>query len=252
MKATREDEAAEADAGADSVLSPASPANAIPSLAADLISEFILNRFRGRIALVSSFGAEAAVLLHLVASVDRSTPVLFLDTGKLFGETLRYRDRLVERLGLRDVRSIEPDPGALAAADADGTLWQRDPDACCALRKVEPLARALAPFDAWINGRKRHHGGMRSSLPTIERADGRIKVNPLADWDAAAIEDYFARHDLPRHPLTGDGFASIGCMPCSDRVAANEDARAGRWRGREKTECGIHLPGVAAVEVRDE
>lgn len=231
----------------------------VPAPAADrvaaaerLLGEAVLHRFPGRIALVSSFGAEAAVLLHLVAAIDSATPVIFLDTGKLFGETLAYRDLLVRRLRLRDVRSLAPDPARIAALDPDGTLWARDPDACCALRKVEPLARALRPFDAWINGRKRHHGGGRSALPAVETVDGRIKLNPLADWGAAEIDAYFEAHALPRHPLVDDGYASIGCMPCTTPVGAGEDARDGRWRGRAKTECGIHLAGLPAPPSRDE
>ncbi len=197
--------------------------------------------FPGRIALVSSFGAEAAVLLDLVAQADKATPVIFLDTGKLFGETLRYRDRLIERLGLTDVRVIRPDETALNAEDPDGVLWLKRPDRCCFVRKVEPLRRALKGFDAWITGRKRFQGGLRGALPLFEADAGRIKVNPLAGWTKADLDDYFAKHELPRHPLEADGFLSIGCMPCTDRVAPDEDARSGRWRGTDKTECGIHL-----------
>ncbi len=201
----------------------------------------IQETWRGRIALVSSFGTEAAVLLHLVASIDPATPVLFVDTLKLFSETLRYRDLLTARLGLRNVRTIQPDPARLAAIDPDGDLWRRDPDACCALRKVEPLSQALAGFDAWINGRKRFHGDRRAGLAAVEQADGRTKLNPLADWSPEDIEGYFAAHNLPRHLLEADGYTSIGCMPCSAPTLAGEDRRAGRWRGLNKTECGIHL-----------
>ena len=219
----------------------------VPVTAEKLLGDAILRRFRGRIALVSSFGAEAAALLHLVATVDPATPVIFLDTGKLFGETLAYRDHLVRRLGLGDVRSTGPDPEQLRQRDPDGTLWMRDPDACCALRKAEPLARALAPFDAWINGRKRHHGGDRAALRMVELVDGRTKLNPLADWDAQDIDAYLTRHDLPRHPLVAQGYGSIGCEPCTTPVGAGESARDGRWRGKAKTECGIHLPSVPAA-----
>jgi phosphoadenosine phosphosulfate reductase len=206
-----------------------------------LLRPLIEQEFPGRIALVSSFGTEAAVLLDLVAAIDRDVPVIFLDTEKLFGETLRYRDALVARLGLTDVRSVRPDPVQVARQDPDGMLFQRDPDACCALRKVVPLAAALAGFDAWISGRKRFQGGLRGALPTIEEADGRIKINPLASWTRQDIEAAFAARDLPRHPLEADGFRSVGCMPCTDRVAPDADPRAGRWAGGSKTECGIHL-----------
>jgi phosphoadenosine phosphosulfate reductase len=216
-----------------------------------LLRPVLTGGLKGRIALVSSFGAESAVLLHQAASVDPSVPVIFIDTGKLFGETLTYRDRLLARLGLGDVRSIGPDEAELAAQDAQGVLWLRDDAACCALRKVRPLARALGPFDAWITGRKRYQGSTRAALPAFEVADGRIKVNPLAGWTRDDVVTYLDRHDLPRHPLEADGFLSIGCMPCTDRVAPGEDARSGRWRGRGRTECGIHLslssaPGTAA------
>ncbi|MFA5121341.1 MAG: phosphoadenylyl-sulfate reductase [Zavarzinia sp.] len=197
--------------------------------------------FPGRIALVSSFGAESAVLLHLVAKVDRNIPVIFIDTDKLFGETLRYRDRLTKLLGLTDVRTIEPDPAAVAERDPDGVLWRENPDACCRLRKVEPLDRALAGFDAWITGRKRFQTAERADLPNIESAKGLVKINPLISWDAEALDAYRVAYDLPAHPLVEDGYLSIGCMPCTDRVAPGGEYRDGRWAGSEKKECGIHL-----------
>jgi len=221
-------------------------------MARELLAEMIRNEFPGRIALVSSFGTEAAILLHMVASIDPATPIVFLDTGKLFGETLRYRDLLIELLELSDVRVIAPDAARIAAEDPDGVLWRADPNRCCAIRKVEPLARALEGFDAWINGRKRYHGGLRADIPVIEAASGRIKINPLAAWGPDQIAAYFDAHGLPRHPLEADGFRSIGCTPCSDRVRAGEDARAGRWRGLAKSECGIHLPLPTANGPREE
>ena len=208
-----------------------------------LLAAVIRHEFPGDIALVSSFGAEAAVLLHMVADIDRATPVIFLDTGKLFGETLRYRDTLADLLGLTDVRTVAPDPARIDSVDPDGVLWYGNPNMCCYLRKVEPLNRALNGFSSWISGRKGFHGGERVNLPTIEATeDGRVKINPLAGWGQADVEAYFDRHGLPRHPLQADGFLSIGCMPCTDRVAPGEDPRAGPWRGRNKSECGIHLP----------
>jgi phosphoadenosine phosphosulfate reductase len=207
-----------------------------------LLRAFIVTECRGRIAAVSSFGTEAAVLLALVAEIDRAVPVIFLDTGKMFGETLRYRDALVAHLGLSDVWSLRPDPDRVRRTDPDGTLWHRDPDACCRLRKVEPLGAALTDFDAWISGRKRYQGGLRATIPTIESVDGKIKLNPLAAWSPEKLAAEFAKRDLPRHPLEADGFFSIGCVPCTERVARGEDRRAGRWRDRAKTECGIHVP----------
>jgi len=207
-----------------------------------ILERVLLHEFPGRIALVSSFGSESVSLLAMVAAIDPATPVIFIDTGKLFGETLRYRNELIRRLKLTDVRSVQPDPAAVAAQDPKGVLWLSSPDRCCHLRKVEPLERALQGFDCWITGRKRFQGGLRVNLTHAELgADGRIKINPLAGWSRLEIEQYRIARDLPVHPLVADGFFSIGCMPCTDRVTEGEDVRSGRWRGAGKTECGIHL-----------
>lgn len=195
----------------------------------------------GRVALVSSFGTESAVLLHMVAQIDPATPVLFIETGKLFGETLRYRDALVARLGLTDVRVLTPD-GKIVEEDSDGLLFTRDADRCCFLRKVVPLQQALTGFSGWINGRKGHHGGARAALPVIEADGPRLKVTPLARWSAQDVTDYFTAHDLPHHPLEEEGYASVGCYTCTARVQAGDDVRAGRWAGKDKAECGIHMP----------
>ncbi|MFD1787087.1 phosphoadenylyl-sulfate reductase [Sphingomonas floccifaciens] len=208
----------------------------------DLLAELIAGELKGRIAAVSSFGTESAVLLHMIAQVDRSVPVIFTNTQKMFGATLQYRDELAEQLGFTDLRVYRPDPHVLAAKDATGLRWSYDPDGCCEIRKVEPLRRALAPFDAWISGRKGFQSGTRRALPRFEEDEGRLKLNPLADWDKAALDAYFAAHDLPRHPLDAEGYASIGCSPCTSKVKPGEDPRAGRWRGWDKTECGIHSP----------
>lgn len=207
--------------------------------AAGLIEE-ALQEFSGKIALVSSFGAESAALLHLVASVDCSTPVLFIDTDKHFVQTNAYREALTDLLGLKYVQPIRPDVDEAATLDPKSDLWRRDNDACCALRKVRPLSRALSGFDAWITGRKRMHGSLRTFLPLVEAAEPHIKINPLARWSAEEIADYMETHDLPAHPLVATGFSSIGCWPCTAPTAPGDDARAGRWRGLAKTECGIH------------
>jgi phosphoadenosine phosphosulfate reductase len=202
----------------------------------------------GRTALVSSFGAESAVLLDMVATVDPATPVIFLDTGKLFEATQAYREELVELLRLSDVRVVRPGAAALARHDAGGDLWRGDPDLCCHLRKTTPLQQALEGFVAWITGRKRFQAGLRGELPVIEpeRSSGRIKLNPLALWSAEDVERYRLLRNLPRHPLVDHGYRSIGCTTCTRPVAAGEAARAGRWWGVDKTECGIHLQGAAA------
>jgi phosphoadenosine phosphosulfate reductase len=197
--------------------------------------------FPGRLALVSSFGAESAVLLHLLAEVDRTIPVVFLDTGRLFAETLQYRTQLSERLGLTDVRTVTPEPERVAAKDPHRALWMTNPDLCCFIRKTEPLQRALKGFDAWITGRKRFQNAVRSILPMFEAEGERIKINPLVNWSSAELQAYAARHDLPPHPLVAQGYPSIGCVPCTSRVLPGEDQRAGRWRGLDKVECGIHV-----------
>lgn len=196
----------------------------------------------GRIALVSSFGAESVVLLHFISIMDRATPVLFIDTEMLFAETLSYQLELTERLRLSNVQVIRADRAQVFARDNEGLLHQADPDACCALRKTEPLQAALSPYDAWITGRKRYQGGARGTLDFFEaEGDLRIKVNPLAHWSSEDLQDYIAENRLPRHPLVSRGYPSIGCAPCTTRVNDGEDPRAGRWRNSEKTECGIHL-----------
>ncbi len=196
----------------------------------------------GRIALVSSFGAESVVLLHMVSVIAPATPVLFIDTEMLFEETLTYQKDLSDKLGLTDVQVIRPNRAEVFARDTDALLHQADPDACCALRKTEPLQNALRPYDAWITGRKRFQGGAREALQFFEsEGDLRIKVNPLAHWAKDNIAEYITNNRLPRHPLVSKGFPSIGCWPCTSPVAEGEDERAGRWRGKDKDECGIHF-----------
>ncbi|MEM9014525.1 MAG: phosphoadenylyl-sulfate reductase [Pseudomonadota bacterium] len=199
-----------------------------------------LAAFPGRIALVSSFGAESVALLHLAARVDPTIPVIFLDTGKHFAQTLSYRKKLAARLGLTNVRDVTPNTDELTVQDPKGDLWRRDTDACCALRKSAPLSDVLQGFDAWITGRKQFHGGDRMHLPAFENSGPHIKVNPLIRWNAKQIAAYIAVHELPAHPLVAQGYPSIGCWPCTKPAASGENVRAGRWRGAEKTECGIH------------
>ncbi|MBX3594668.1 phosphoadenylyl-sulfate reductase [Sphingomonas sp.] len=209
----------------------------------EMLRTVLHEQMAGDLALVSSFGAEAAALLHLVATIDPSVPVLFLDTGKHFPETIAYRDALAARLGLTDLRILTPDAQMLAKRDAAGERWSYDPDGCCEIRKVAPLERALAGFDASITGRKAFQAATRSALPRFEvDAAGRLKVNPLADWAKADLDAYFAAHDLPAHPLVAQGYPSIGCAPCTSKVKPGQDPRSGRWAGTDKTECGIHMP----------
>ena len=217
--------------------------------AIDVLRHALKDPAVGRTAMVSSFGSESVALLHLVAVVNPSTPVLFLDTGMLFPETLDYQRDVARKLGLTDVRVIHPDPADVARLDPDGLLNRTDPDACCNMRKTAPLARALDGFDAWITGRKRFQGGSRASLEFFEQeaGTGRIKVNPLVHWERDGVRDYMVNNRLPRHPLVSRGYPSIGCAPCTSRVAKGEDQRAGRWRGQDKEECGIHFVNGKAV-----
>ena len=200
---------------------------------------------REQLALVSSFGTESAALLKVMADVDPAIPVVFLDTGWLFEETLAYRDTLIATLGLRDVRSIKPLEQTLSREDPDRELWFSDPDACCRIRKVEPLAWALKPFSAWINGRKRFQGGARAEMAVVEDDGAKLKFNPFANVSREEIDAIYQLAKLPPHPLVASGYLSVGCMPCSSRTAPGEDARAGRWRGKGKTECGIHTMTIS-------
>lgn len=195
----------------------------------------------GKIAMVSSFGAESVVLLHMVAQIDKSTPIIFLDTEMLFPETLDYQREVSKQLGLTDVRVITPSRDAVLKEDVDGLLHQADTDACCDLRKTRPLEDALRAFDGWITGRKRYQNGQRAKLPLFEKEGRKIKINPLANWGPEELKAYIVAHNLPRHPLVAQGYPSIGCMPCTTRVGAHEDPRAGRWRDSDKEECGIHF-----------
>jgi phosphoadenosine phosphosulfate reductase len=209
-------------------------ANAILNLA-------LRGEFAGKTAAVSSFGAESVVLLHMIAQIDPSTPIIFLNTGKLFGETLRYRDRLQDELGLMDIRSMAPRLADRERLDPQGNLWARNTDACCNFRKVVPLRNALEGFAAQITGRKKFQTSARQAMEPVEYFEGRFRFNPLSAWMLADIEAYAAEHNLPRHPLVEDGYPSIGCMPCTRRVAAGESYRDGRWSGSDKDECGIHI-----------
>ena len=213
----------------------------------EMLEAVIEGNLAGDLAVVSSFGAESVVLLHLIAQVDPSIPVLFLETGKHFAETLKYRDEVAERLGLTNLVNLTPEEAEVVAKDESGLRWSYDPDGCCEIRKVKPLAKALAKFDGSFTGRKAFQSSTRANLPRFEidtsDAQGRLKINPLIDWSAEDIAAYLEQHDLPRHPLVSQGFPSIGCEPCTHKVADGEDPRSGRWKGWDKTECGIHKPG---------
>ena len=197
----------------------------------------------GRVAMVSSFGAEAVALLHMIALIDRKTPILFIDTELLFTETLVYQQELVERLRLENLRILRASPADIAARDPYGGLRLGDPDSCCALRKTAPLQAALKGFDGWITGRKRFQTQARRGLGffEVDPEGDRIKINPMAFWRPEDVQTYIEENRLPRHPLVARGYRSIGCAPCTRPTDAAEDARAGRWAGQAKEECGLHL-----------
>ncbi|MCI1242375.1 MAG: phosphoadenylyl-sulfate reductase [Acetobacter fabarum] len=197
-----------------------------------------------RLAVMSSFGAESALLLAFVAEAERDMKVLFLNTGKHFPQTLAYRRELADVLGLSNVEDIGPSPEQVSDRDPTGELWAFDPDACCKLRKVEPLNVASLPYDVLVTGRKRGQAATRAAMEIVEeRGDGQIRINPLAFWSAQDIATEMQRRALPPHPLVAEGYLSIGCAPCTRPVDGHEDARSGRWSGLNKTECGIHVAG---------
>lgn len=212
----------------------------------DLISQ-VVRAYPGRVALLSSFGAESSVLLHMISEVTPDLPIIFLDTHKLFPETISYRDQLVRELGLTGVRIVSPDSADLARVDPSNDLSGRDTDLCCHIRKTVPLAKATERFDVMISGRKRFHGAARSDLQFVSEQDSKLKVEPLAAFSAFDLSNYMQKHHLPSHPLKLLGYHSIGCMPCTAVGGSVEDPRAGRWKGTEKTECGIHFSANGTV-----
>ncbi len=221
--------------------------------AGELLRVMIQEEFVDKITLVSSFGAGSALLLSLVAKVKKDLPVLFLETGKHFPETLEYVETLSQHLGLSNVQMLTPDAQLLANIDKDGSLWSTQPNRCCWLRKVEPLQRALNDFkySALITGRKRYQTEQRATMETIElHDDGRFRINPLTHWSKERVKAEFKALGLPEHPLVEKGYLSIGCAPCTRVVKPGEDERAGRWAhtsglpgGDQKSECGIHIAG---------
>ena len=211
------------------------------SSAQTVLSDALTEQFTGQTAVVSSFGAESAVLLQLVSDIDRSVPIIFLNSLKHFPETTAYVDELAGFLNLTDVRVIEPSPVSLSVEDPHGDLHARDPDRCCYLRKTLPMISALSGFKAWVTGRKRFQTSERATLDYFEHQEAWIKINPLRSWTAAQIADFMTEHSLPAHPLLSRGYRSIGCAPCTHAVADGADPRSGRWKDHGKTECGIHF-----------
>ncbi len=203
------------------------------------------DRFMPAIAATSSFQTQSVALLHMISRVRPDLPVIFLDTGYHFPETITYRDDLVTRLGLT-LRIVRPEPTQAGAHSLAGEpLYRRDPDLCCYVHKVEPMQRALAGLAAWITGIRRDQTPSRATAQPVEvLPDGRVKVNPLVAWTRDDLWRYIHRHDLPAHPLFSQGYLSIGCAPCTVPVAAGEDERSGRWTGSGKRECGLHTDAL--------
>ena len=208
---------------------------------AELTLRKAIKKYNGDLVLATSIGVDSAVLLHMVSKIDKNLPIIFLDTGKHFRETLAYRDLLIKRFGLTNFKNVRPDQDELFSEDYDGDLNESDQDKCCDLRKVRPLDRVIKTYAARITGRKRYQTPERADMPILEEGGMQDKVNPLAYWSAKDVTRYLRIHDLPPHPLLALGYLSIGCQPCTTRVTDGEDPRAGRWRNSDKTECGIHF-----------
>jgi phosphoadenosine phosphosulfate reductase len=213
------------------------------------ILEWGARQFGDRVVVSSSFQTQSVALLHLIGQVCPQLPVIFVDTGYHFAETLAYRDQLIDLLGI-NVISVSADLDKRQDFDADGItpLHRTNPDLCCALHKTAPMAKALIGRDAWISGIRRQQTGTRSAAHHIEQqADGLYKLNPLLGWTSKDLWTYINRHDLPTHPLFSLGYASIGCAPCTRAIQDGEDERAGRWAGTNKIECGLHTADIRSV-----
>ena len=209
----------------------------------------IVREWPEKLTYVSSFGAESAVMLALIADVDPDLPIVFLETGMHFPQTLDYKEEITERLGLTNVIDVQPNATEQKILDPTNTLWKSHTDACCALRKVRPLEPALKGYSAWITGRKRFHGGARLNLPVFEHSADRFKVNPLAGWTQTDVDQFFEHRALPKHPLVAQGYPTIGCWPCTKPAADPSDIRSGRWSGQDKTECGLHIEKAQRPQV---
>jgi phosphoadenosine phosphosulfate reductase len=207
----------------------------------DLLKVMIKKIFKRKIVVTSSFGAESVVILDLVSKIDKNIPIIFLDTGKLFPETLDYLIKVKKFLSLKNIKIQKPSLKDLRINDSKGILYKTDPELCCKIRKVIPLEKAINPYEAWINGRKRFHGLDRKNIKKIEKLNNIIKINPLTDWSFEEINNYIKKNKLPEHPLIKKGYKSIGCLPCTNKIADDKPTRSGRWKDLKKNECGIHV-----------
>ena len=207
------------------------------------IVAWAVREFAPRFAMTSSFGPESGVLLHILSRVDPSVPVLFLETGYHFPETLEYKAKLAALFGLTSVIDLRADPGEKTAfvAKHSGVPYEKDPDGCCRINKVEPLERALKNYDAWMSGIRRQQTDQRKSIRIVEEYEGELfKISPLANFNSRDTWWYLKEHQIPQHPLFEKGYMSVGCWPCTRPIQAGDDERSGRWAGKDKKECGIH------------
>tara|TARA_B100000242_G_scaffold147935_1_gene105436 strand:+ start:307 stop:1005 length:699 start_codon:yes stop_codon:yes gene_type:complete len=206
----------------------------------DILDNSINNIFKKKMVYVCSFGTESAIILHMISDIDRSFPIILLNTNYLFKETIEYKDYLIDKFKFSDFKEISPSVEDLKINDSKGTLWKEDPDLCCNIRKVLPLQKELQKYDAWISGRKSYHEEERKNLKFFEYINKKIVVNPLAKVKRDFVNSYFKIHNIERHPLFESGYQSLGCTHCTVKTSKIDSPRSGRWANKIKTECGIH------------
>lgn len=207
----------------------------------DMIEFCINNVFKNEIAYVCSFGSESSIILHMISKINNEIPVIFLNTKKLFPETISFKNTLIKKFKLRNFKEVSPDKKNIFKYDHLSNLWKENPDKCCHVRKVLPLEKELKNYKAWISGRKGYQSTMRSKNEIVEFVNEKFLISPLIMWNQKKINDYFINNKLKRHPLFKQGFSSIGCSDCTTKLKNLKDARSGRWFNLNKTECGIHL-----------
>ena len=206
----------------------------------NILENSINNIFKKKMVYVCSFGTESAIILHMVSEIDRSLPIILLNTNYLFKETIEYKDYLISKFKFSNFKEISPSIEDLNINDTKGTLWKENPDLCCNIRKVLPLQKELQKYEAWISGRKSYHEGERTNLKFFEYINEKIVVNPLANVNRNFVDSYFKKHDIERHPLFESGYLSLGCTHCTVKTSMIDSPRSGRWADKIKTECGIH------------
>ena len=205
------------------------------------ILSFSIDKFESKIVYVCSFGTESAIILSMISKINKNFPILLINTNFLFPETLEYKEKLLDNLGLHNCIEVTPEKESLKIYDPENNLWKTNVDKCCEIRKVIPLQKELEKFDSWISGRKSYHLDSRENLNPFEQANGKIIINPLVSMTKNQVEEYFNKNSLPKHPLFSEGYLSIGCINCTSKTTNFDNVRSGRWKNNSKTECGIHL-----------